>query len=84
MSSAPLTFGFDPTRLYRSGDEQMRQIASVGQLSQWRFHKCGLPFITIGGNVYYAGVDVIRHLTEQRVEPRAPAAATAGAPAAPA
>ena len=45
MSSAQPTFGFDPERLYRPQDEQMRQIASVGQLSQWRFHKRGLPFI---------------------------------------
>ena len=71
MSSAPLTFGFDPTRLYRPQDAALRQIASVGQLSQWRHYGRGPPFITIGGNVYYAGVDVIRHLTEQRVEPRA-------------
>ena len=84
MSSAPLTFGFDPERLYRPQDERMRQLATVGQLSQWRFHKRGLPFITVGGNIYYAGADLIHFMSEQRVEPRAPAAATratAGAPA---
>ena len=81
MSSAQPTFGFDPERLYRPQDERMRQIASVGQLSQWRFHQRGLPFIQIGKNVYYAGHDLISYLNEQRVEPRAPAAATAAAPA---
>ena len=83
MSSAQPTFGFDPERLYRPQDEQMRQIASVGQLSQWRFHKRGLPFIQIGKNVYYSGADVVQFLNEQRVEPRAPAPAeaAAGAPA---
>ena len=83
LSSAQPTFGFSAARLYRPQDEQMRQIASVGQLSQWRFHKRGLPFIQIGKNVYYSGHDLIRYLNEQRVEPRAPAAAPAdaGAPA---
>ena len=81
MSSAQPTFGFSSERLYRPQDERMRQLATVGQLSQWRFHKRGLPFIQIGGSIYYSGADLIEFLNSQRVEPHATAPAAAPAPA---
>lgn len=69
-ATAAENFGFDPDRLYRPNDEAMRAIATVGQLAQWRHYKRGLPFITIAGNVYYSGADIIQHLKEGRVEPK--------------
>lgn len=60
-------FGFDSERLYRPQDDEMRQIGSVGQLAQWRFHNRGLPFIRVGTKIFYAGADIIRWLDQCRV-----------------
>ena len=68
------THGFDKDKLYRPKDPEMRQIASESQLAQWRHYRRGLPFITIGANVYYSGADIIRHLREGRIEPQPRAA----------
>ena len=88
VTSAPLTYGFDPARFYSPGDDALRRIATPEKLRQWRHYGRGLPYLKIGGSIFYAGADVIAHLNEQRVEPRrkrapAGAAATAdsGAPA---
>ena len=62
-------YGFDRERLYRPQDKEMRQIASVGQLSQWRHHKrTGPPFIRAGKTIFYAGKDLIDWLNKNRVE----------------
>lgn len=72
MTAQTAKYGFDAARLYRPQDEQMRQIASVNQLTQWRFHKRnGPPFIRVGTKIFYAGADIIRWLDENRVEPEA-------------
>ena len=69
-------FGFDPERLYRPSDPELRAIASVGQLSQWRHHNRGPAFIKAETKVFYAGADLIRWLEENRVRtPDQPAAA---------
>ena len=86
VTSAPLNYGFDPARFYSPGDDALRRIATPEQLRQWRHYGRGLPYLKIGGKIFYAGADIIRHLHEQRVEPRhkrapARAAATAAAPA---
>ena len=61
-------FGFDAERLYRPSDEAMRQIGSVGQLAQWRFHqRTGPPFIRVGTKIFYAGEAIISWLNKNRV-----------------
>lgn len=64
-----MQYGFESERLYRPRDGEMRQLASVGQLAQWRFHGRGPAYMKIGPRVVYAGTDVIRWLEENRVEP---------------
>ena len=71
MSAPPEKYGFDPARLYRPQDEAMRQLGSVSQLATWRCRKMALPYMVVGGKVFYAGADIIRHLNERRVKPRA-------------
>ena len=65
-------FGFNPEKPYRPSDPEMRQIASPGQLAQWRhLGRTGPPFIRVGSKIFYAGGDLIRWLEENRVEPAA-------------
>ena len=64
-------FGFNPDRLYRPADPEMRNITSVAQLSQWRFYGRGPDFIKYGNKVYYAGADLIAWLEKHRVQPAA-------------
>ena len=65
-----LSYGFDPHRLYRAADPEMRAIASPGVLSQWRFHGRGPVYLKVAGKVFYAGQDLVAWLDANRVEPR--------------
>ena len=48
---------FDPEKFYRPQDEEMRKVASVGTLAQWRYRgNVGPPYIKIGGGkILYEG-----------------------------
>ena len=61
-------YGFDFERLYRPQDDEMRQIASVAQLAQWRHHKrTGPPFIRVGTKIFHAGEAIVSWLNKNRV-----------------
>lgn len=68
-------YGFDPQKLYRASDPEMRAIASPGVLCQWRFHGRGPAYLKVAGKVLYAGRDVIAWLEANRIEPTVPTAA---------
>lgn len=68
-----MSYGFDPDRLYRATDPEMRAIASPGVLNQWRFHGRGPVYVKAGTKVFYAGRDLIAWLDASRVEPSAAA-----------
>ena len=64
---------FDPDRYYKPQDEEMRQIATVATLAQWRYSgTSGPPYIKIGGSgrVIYRGSDLVEWLDKNRVTPR--------------
>ena len=64
---------FDPDRYYKPQDEEMRQIATVGTLAQWRYSGTSGPsYIKIGssGRVIYRGSDLVEWLDKNRVTPR--------------
>ncbi len=64
-------YGFDPDKLYRASDPEMRAIAPEGVLSQWRHHGRGPAFHKIEAKVFYAGADVIAWIKSGRVAPAA-------------
>lgn len=64
---------FDPEKFYRPQDEEMRKVASVGTLAQWRYRgNVGPPYIKIGGGgkILYEGRALNDWLAAHRVEPR--------------
>ena len=62
-----MKYGFDPERLYRTADSELRSIASPGVLCQWRHYGRGPSFIKAGDKVFYAGRDLIAWLDRHRV-----------------
>ena len=60
---------FDPNRLYRPLDKEMRQIAALATLTQWRHKGIGPSYIKLGKkSVAYSGAVLNEWLAEQTVQ----------------
>ncbi len=59
---------FDPDRHYRPQDEEMRLIARVTTLKQWRHEKRGPRYTKSGSRVLYLGRDLNAYLDARLVE----------------
>ena len=64
---------FDPNRLYRSSDAEMRSIASEGTLRVWRCENRGPPYVRLlpsaRSPIRYRGDDLNSWLASRRVVP---------------
>ena len=64
---------FEPSRLYRSSDEEMRILGTEGTLRVWRCMNQGPPYITLTGStrppVRYIGSDLNAWLASRRIVP---------------
>ena len=74
---------FDPDRLFRPSDDELRAIATTGTLAVWRCEGRGPAYITFGngdgtkgrGGVRYLGSDLNQWLADRRRVPPKPKAA---------
>ena len=62
---------FNPDKLYRPSDPEMRQIGSYSKLAHWRQEGKGPPYIKYGISVFYLGQAINDWLAAHVVEPAA-------------
>ena len=61
---------FDPERLYSPSASELRQIATVGTLAQWRHRGFGPNYTRVGSGIRYYGRVLNQWLDSRVVRPR--------------
>ena len=59
---------FNDDTFYSPHDLEMRFIASVSRLAQWRCSRQGPPFYKLRRRIWYKGSDLNRFIAARRVE----------------
>ena len=59
---------FDPNKLYKSTDPELRPIGTEGSLAILRHRGEGPAYHKLGSRVYYKGCDLEKYVEERRIE----------------
>ena len=61
---------FEPDRLYKSTDSELRPFGTPGSLAVQRHKGIGPPYHKLGSRVFYKGSDLEKWVEERRIETR--------------
>ena len=59
---------FEPDKLYKPTDPELRPIGTEGSLAIQRHKGIGPPFHKLGSRVYYKGSDLEAWVSDRRIE----------------